>query len=152
MITLPPATAADGPAAIRTTVCELLASPGQFHGKLVQVRAIVQTGAQTSLLRDDTCVAFLWLAGLEEGAARAKDRDFHKMMDYLNKKANPKDRPDCPKCAVYKVTVTAVGRFEHTRKGEGDLPGFGYLNSYDSQLVLQSVSEVVAELIERPLH
>jgi hypothetical protein len=144
-----PATAGDNQPAITTTICELVASPQQFHGKLVQVRAIAQKGAQTSLLRDDTCSAFLWFAVPDAAGTRGKDREIHKLIGYLDKKVNPKERPDCPTCAAYKVTTTIIGRFEYTRKGEGDPPGFGYLNSYDSQFVLQTVSEVVAEPLDR---
>jgi hypothetical protein len=145
--------------AIRTTLCELAASPERFHGKAVEVRAVVQTGLATNLLRDDTCSTFIWLSGLDTagegtGEALRKDRQFRKMQEYLDKKYLPKTGPACARCPLYKVTATVVGRFEHVRKGDPDpktgaTAGFGYMNSYDSQLVLLAVSNVVAETINR---
>ncbi len=144
---------------IGTTLCELAASPERFQGKVVEVRAVVQTGLATNLLRDDSCSTFIWLAGLDtagEGANETlrKDRQFRKMQEYLDKKYLPKSGPACSRCALYKVTATVVGRFEHIRKGDADpktgtTPGFGYMHSYDSQLVLLGVSNVAAETIDR---
>jgi len=147
-------------APIRTTLCELAASPGRFQGKAVKVRATVQTGLQTTLVRDDTCSVYVWLAGtdLAEGAeANAglrEDRQYQKLRESLEKKYKPKDGAICSRCPLYKVTATLVGRFEHIQKGdkdavEGGPVGFGYMKSYDSQIVFQSVSDVVAEVIDR---
>ena len=141
----------------RSTLCELVSSTENFHGKLVQIRAIVQTGFQTSLLRDDACSAFIWFAGADDAQADPalkKSREYQKMVQSLNKKYKPKDGSECSRCALYKVTVTVIGRFEHISKRDGKteagLPaGFGYLNSYDSQLVLQKVLDVTAEEIDR---
>jgi hypothetical protein len=149
--------------AIRTTLCELAASPERFQDKVVEVRAIVQTGLATNLLRDDTCSTFIWLSGLDTaqtasggGTSEAlrKDRQFQKMQEYLDKKYKPKSGPVCTRCPLYKVTATVVARFEHVRKGASDsktgaVEGFGYMNSYDSQLLLLAVSNVVAETIDR---
>jgi hypothetical protein len=150
---------AAGPQAIRTTLCELAASPQLFQGKIVEIRAIVQTGFATNLLRDDKCSTFIWLSGLDttgDGANEPlrKDRQFRKMQEYLDKKFQPKTGPACSRCPLYKVTATVVGRFEHVRKVNSDpktgaVEGFGYMNSYDSQLVLLAVSNVVAETIDR---
>jgi hypothetical protein len=152
-----------GPQAIRTTLCELARSPELFQGRVVEVRAIVQTGFATNLLRDDTCSTFIWLSGLDTtqsssadatNEALRKDRQFRKMQEYLDKKYQAKTGPACSRCPLYKVTATVVGRFEHVRKVNSDpktgaVEGFGYMNSYDSQLVLLAVSNVVAETIDR---
>jgi hypothetical protein len=150
---------AAGPQPVRTTLCELAASPELFQGRVVEIRAIVQTGLATNLLRDDTCATFIWLSGLDPtaegtGETLRKDRQFRKMQEYLDKKYQPKTGPACSRCPLYKVTATVVGRFEHVRKGSSDpkaaaVEGFGYMHSYDSQLVLFAVSNVVAETIDR---
>lgn len=140
---------------VKTTLCELGAAPERFQGNVVEIRAVVQTGFQTSLLRDDSCSAFIWLSGVDDPAsALRKDRQYQKMLDYLDKKYKPKGGAVCARCPLYKVTATVVGRFEHVRTGDpdpqSDLPaGFGYLHSYESQLTLLSVSNVVAEPIDR---
>ncbi|HTP36563.1 MAG TPA: hypothetical protein VMJ75_30515 [Candidatus Acidoferrales bacterium] len=147
------------PAPVRTTLCELAASPERFQGQVVEVRATVQTGLQTTLVRDDTCSVYVWLAGtdLAEGAeanaSLREDRQYQKMRESLDKKYKPKDGAICSRCPLYKVTATLVGRFEHVQKKdtvEGEPAGFGYMKSYDSQIVFQSVSNVVAEAIDRP--
>src|SRR4029079_147788 len=45
---------------------------------------------------------------------------------------------DCPR---YQVTATMTGRIDSAGRGQG----FGHLNAYAAELVLQSVSEVTAE-------
>ena len=153
----------DSPAPVKTTLCELGAAPEKFKNKVVEARAVVQTGFQTSLLRDDTCSVFIWLSGIDTtkstpqrlDVALKKQREYQKMLEYLDKKYKPKDGSICARCPLFKVTATVVGRFEHARPAEPDPKGgrapvrFGYLNSYDSQLVLQGVSNVVAETIDR---
>ena len=142
-------------APVKTTLCELGAVPERFQGKVVEVRAIVQTGFQTSLLRDDSCSAFIWLSGVDNpDSTLSKDHQYQKMLDYLDKKYKPKGGSVCARCPLYKVTATVVGRFDHVRKGDPDTqtdlpPGFGYLHSYDSELNLLGVSNVVAETIDR---
>ncbi|HTS62583.1 MAG TPA: hypothetical protein VMH28_11205 [Candidatus Acidoferrales bacterium] len=151
-------------APIHTTLCELAASPERFQGKVVEFRATVQTGLQTSLVRDDTCSVYMWLAGTDlaqgaeardEGKASLKeDRQYQKMRDSLDKKYKPKDGSICSRCPLYKVTATVVGRFEHIQKreedGVGGAPvGYGFMKSYDSQIVFHAVSDVVAEVIDR---
>jgi hypothetical protein len=142
------------PAPIQATLCQLGIAPERFQGKVVEVRAIVQTGLETSLLRDDGCSTFIWLSGIDSAQTARKDRQYQKMLEYLDKKYKPKDGSVCARCPLYKVTATVVGRFEHIGKStldpKTDPPtGFGYLNSYESQLVLQGVSNVLAEPIDR---
>ena len=151
-LTNPPAIDLQTP--VRTTLCELARTPDAFRGRAVEFRAVVQTGFQTSLLRDDTCSTFIWLAGLDTPApALSKDRQYQKLIDSLGKKYKPKNGAICVNCPQFKVTATVVGVFEHVGKndaaGPKAQPGFGFQNSYDSQLVLCGVSNVVAEPIDR---
>ncbi len=149
---------------IKTTLCEVSAAPEHYRGKVVEIRAVVQTGYQTSLLRDDSCSTFIWIEGIDvvgespdNQAASAdavtalkKDRQFQKMLDYLDKKYKPKGGAVCSRCPLYKVTATVVGRFEYVGKmGTDAQEGFGYMKSYDSRLILLGVSNPVAETIDR---
>lgn len=152
---------ADPSRPVRTTLCELGTAPERFKNKFVEVRAVVQTGFQTSLLRDDTCSVFIWLSGIDNaqsapqsvGVSLKRDREYQKMIEYLDKKYKPKDGAICARCPLFKVTATVVGRFEHVHPSETDPKAapvrFGFRNSYDSQLVLQGVSNVVPETIDR---
>jgi len=136
-------------APIRTSLCELSSTPERFQGKLVAVRAVIQVGLQTSLLRDESCSVFMWVSGIDLESANPtlrKDPEFLKMREYLDKKYKAKDGSACARCAMYKVTATVLGRFEHAAKGEA---GFGYMNSYDSRVVVQGVANIVAEEIRR---
>ena len=93
-----------------------------------------------------------------------KDRAFRRLARYLSKQFKPKDpREICISYPLYSVSASMVGRFDHTdrkwRMVRGDdadkVPssmGFGHLNSWDSQLVLQSVSNVVAKPIDRSVY
>jgi len=150
---MPPALDVQTP--VRATLCELVRTPDAFRGRAVEVRAVVQTGFQTSLLRDDTCSTFIWLAGLDTpGPALSKDRQYQKLTDSLGRRYKPRNGAVCVNCPLYKVTATVVGIFEHVSKdaspgSKAPPAGFGFQNSYDSQLVLSGVSNVVAEQIDR---
>lgn len=94
----------------------------------------------------------------------SRDRAYHHLQKYLGKEFKPKDRHErCVSCPLYSVSASVVGRFDHTDrklrmvrgKDADKVPssmGFGHLNSWDSQLVLQSVSDVVAKPIDRSVY
>jgi len=148
---------------IKTTLCELVKEPELFNGKVVQVRAIVVYGFEASLLRDESCSADIWLAAgfsvnltLPGGGQKpsdppvtlTEDSEYRKMGEYLSK-----NYKTCPYCPLYTVTVNAIGRFDHIEKLRTDpkdrrYVGFGHMNGYESQLVLQFVSDVVAKPID----
>lgn len=89
-----------------------------------------------------------------------EDRAYRRLVKDTLKQFKPKDRGEhCVHCPLYIVTATVTGRFDHTdrkwrmvRGHDTDrVPsslGFGHMNSWDSQLVLQSVSDVVAKSID----
>jgi hypothetical protein len=89
-----------------------------------------------------------------------KDRDYRTFNKYLGKDFRPKDRhTHCMNCPLYRVSASFTGRFDHTdrkwktfRGNDASLvpssSGCGHLNGWDSQLVLQSVSEVTAKSID----
>jgi hypothetical protein len=155
-------------APIKTTLCDLVKKPERFNGKMVQVRAVVVTGFEASLLRDESCSADIWLAAgfpvnlTQPGGGRKpsrppitlkKDSDYQKMAEFLSKNYTNSDNKPCMYCPLYTVTVNAAGRFDHIDKLNTDpkdrrYVGFGHMNGYESQLVLQSVSDVVAKPID----
>jgi hypothetical protein len=154
---------------IKTTLCELLKEPERFNGKMVQFRAVVFYGFEASLLRDDSCSAEVWLAagfainmtlpgGVQKPSSPPivlkKDSDYQKMSEYLSKSYTNSEHQTGP---LYTVTVNAIGRFEHVNKRkttpeERRYTGFGHMRVYESQLVLQSVSDVTAELIDTSVY
>ena len=78
-------------------------------------------------------------------------------MDYLSKLYIQKNGSECDRCPLYAVTVDATGRFDHVDKittpPEQRLRvGFGHMNGHESQLVLESVSNVVASPIDPSLY
>ncbi len=147
---------------IKTTICELVKSPERFNSKMVQVRARVATGFETSLLVDDSCSGHVWLETClscrkESGPpiALKRDAEYQKMQQYLDMEYKSPRGDCCISCPLYSVTVTATGLFQHAdKKGIADpkrrmLTGFGHLNAYESQLVLESVKDVPATPIDK---
>ena len=155
---------------IRTTLCEILKAQDRFNGKMVQVRAKVYFGFEASLLRDEG--HSIWLStGLPMTMfspgrhtkpsgpliALKKDAEYQKMMDYLGRLYKDENGITCEGCPLYEVTVDAVGRFEHVDKittppEERHFVGFGHMNGYESQLVLESVSNVIAIPIDASIY
>jgi hypothetical protein len=148
---------------IKTTICELVKNPEPFNGKLVQVRATVRTGFEHSLVEDKSCDSRIWFTGpgatymtigrppAPTGAAVVlkDDREYRRMERYLSKQWHPRkyfpwQKVDiCIDCSLYVVTATITGRFDYVKQDPG-IPflrrrGFGHLNGWDSQLVLESV-------------
>ncbi len=91
-----------------------------------------------------------------------RDANFEKFEHYMNVKAEGKPcfndltRPTPPDCAVDRVTATFTGRIDsvskkvhqaHLRKlpnEKQDFSGFGQMGMFDTQLVVQSVENVLA--------
>lgn len=92
------------------------------------------------------------------------DSEFRKLDSYLSKQFKPKGRNLCISCPLYSVTAAFTGRFDYTNRGlrayrDKDSKvigagggGFGHLGGYDSQFVMQSVSEVVAIKIDAAVY
>jgi hypothetical protein len=164
---------------IKTTLCRLLKAPEQFAGKMVQIRAAIRTGIEriddsspyyeVSLLSDLSCSATVWFArpGMtgspstptDTSIVVRQDNGYRRMIDLVSKQYEPtsgKTVTVCINCPLFSVTATVIGRFEHIKKepepSAHALAGFGPLKAYDSQLVVQSVSEVVATPVDRSVY
>src|SRR6202012_4822055 len=125
---------------VDTTVCEVLAKPGSFDGKIVRIKGTVITGMDEFAIRDKTCGAIvngIWLEypsgskgkagplmtmqlqpaknGGKGSAAPAavkleKNKDWKQFDSALS--APVKNAGSCAGCAKYTVTATLVGRLD----------------------------------------
>lgn len=102
-LALPPLFAFDQPKAsepVKTTVCEIAGHPESFDGKIVQVRAIVDTGVQDlpASVIDDNCKAELKFYSPDDRqlVRLAHSKGFQKLVKELKK--NP----------VVQATVTGL--------------------------------------------
>ncbi len=89
-----------------------------------------------------------------------RDRNYITFYKYLGKDFKSKEPHTlCVNCPLYRVSASFAGRLDHTdgkwktfRGHDATLvpssSGFGHLSGWDSQLVLQSVSEVAAKPID----
>jgi hypothetical protein len=115
---------AQGGALVKTTVCEIARHPDAFDGKLVQVRALVETGVQDlpAGSADDSCGAELKYYAPDDAqfARLLKSKGYRKLVKETKK--NP----------VVEATVT--GLFKR----------FGTTEKPDNRLAVESVEDVVA--------
>jgi len=179
---------------IKTTLCQVVASPDSFNGKIVQFRAVVGTGPESSVLRDESCFADVWLSMGDDWTPPAqefaymqrfwdfrtpeklawkpvpplqpvvlrRDKAYRRFWKLVDKQCKSKGRKSAFfHCPVYQVMVTFTGRFDYsdgklivTRDveskrivGIGSIR-FGHLGAWNSQLVVQSVSDPMATPIE----
>jgi hypothetical protein len=106
---------------IKTTLCELVAHPDTYIGRVVEVRAVVKDGFEVSLLTDSSCSARIWL---DTTTANLDQEQYQRIESYLRSNNG---------------LATMVGRFDHVGwfdrlKGNG----FGHLSQWESQLVMLS--------------
>jgi len=109
--------------AVKTTVCEIAKHPDAFDGKVVQVRALVETGVQDlpAGAADDSC-------GGELKFFTPDDAHFARL---LKSKGYRKLVKDVKKNPVVEATVTGLFK----RFGTGQKP--------DNRLALESVEDVL---------
>lgn len=143
----------------QTSVCEVLKSPSSFDGKVVRLRATVIRGFEVFAIEDskDSDCGRIWLeypgAGPEASISFGermpkvqrppvklrKDEDLKRFQALLEATVYPRSPEiSCMDCWRYEVTATLTGRIDAAGKGRG----FGHLNAYSAELVLESVSEV----------
>ncbi len=106
---------------IRTTLCEVVTNPDKYSGRVVEIRAVVETGFEVSLLVDNGCSARVWL---DIATANLDEEQYRRFDAYL--RSNNR-------------VATVVGRFDHLgwfRRLQGD--GFGHLGGWQSQMVMMS--------------
>lgn len=108
---------------VKTTVCEIAKHPDAFEGKVVQVRALVETGVQDlpSGVADDSCGGELKFFTPDDAhfALLLKSKGYRKLVKDVKK--NP----------VVEATVTGLSKH------------FGTVERPDNRLALDSVEDVL---------
>lgn len=155
------AASAFGQSTVQTSVCDVTRSSASFDGKMVRLRATVVSGYEAFGIRDpsnEKCDV-IWLtypgsgpvASTSFGANASNvqrppvklknDRQLKRFQELLKAEMYPRSRGDiCMACTRYEVTATLTGRLDYAGKGRG----FGHMNAYETQLVLESVADVSA--------
>lgn len=154
---------------ILTSVCEVLAKPSAFNGRMIRVRGRVGSGFESFTLEDDSCNGSIWLTSPDEPESRdpsrpkvqlQRDGKFQQFQYYVSMESSDPLAARCggnPHCPRYEVTATLVGRLDYKRlrpprdrKGREVTfrGGFGHLGQWSSRLVIESVSEVAARDLE----
>ena len=146
---------------VQTSVCDVTRSPASFDGKIVRLRATVVSGFEAFGIRDpgnEKCDV-IWLTypgggpvastsfgpatpNLQRAPVSLKnDRQLKRFQKLLNAEMYPRSRGNiCMACTRYEVTATMTGRLDYAGKGRG----FGHMNAFETQLVLESVADVSA--------
>jgi hypothetical protein len=74
----------DVPEPIPATLCDLVNRPGQYNGRMVQVRASMAAGLESLVLLDETCSGSIWLSvGEKPASGKLEYADVHSVADIL---------------------------------------------------------------------
>jgi hypothetical protein len=143
---------------LTSTVCEVSKDPSRFDNKFVRLRATLAGNFEISAIRDpghENCGS-LWftypgsgpeasvsISSLTPNQARPavqlqRDEAFRQFQKMVGAKMYPRRRGNiCMDCSRYEVTATMTGLVEYAGPGKG----FGHMNGFPVQFVLQSVQE-----------
>jgi|ERR1035441_217700 hypothetical protein len=144
----------------RTSICEILANPAAFDGKVVSIQATVISGFEVFAISSPKgdC-GQMWLAynggGPVASASFAafspqprapvtvvEDENFKRFQSFLDAYMYPRTREDqCMACHRYEVSAKMTGRVDYA----GNQAGYGHMNAYKLQFELFSVSDVTAK-------
>jgi len=132
-------------------VSNVLENSAALNGKIVQVRGYIQSGFETFAIADTPTGQGLWIQYPERvspgpGYRVSKDREFWKMIKGL---PEWRGHGGCRTVqAILTGRIDAVETAGLIRDSSGkivEVKGFGHLNLYRVQLVLQKVSAVMIE-------
>jgi hypothetical protein len=111
---------------IKTSLCELAREPQRFNGKLVEIRSGFVSRFQWEGFVDETCSAKIqWNAygvfddlRAQDGQTHLpvvpkKDDNYRAFRKYAGKKFKWPDGGLCQDCPLYRIIVTADGRFDY---------------------------------------
>lgn len=151
---------------IPTTVCEVVKSPASFSGRIITLRAPIQIAFENFRISSDDCteknIDYLWLeygSGPKsqptswccgdmvprDSLALVQNPEFQRFHHYLTAVRKAKA---CYDCYLYHVTATLTGRFDAVEPQPRALCGFGHLGAACGRLVIQTVSDVVADPVD----
>src|SRR6266851_4627643 len=143
---------------VSTTVCNVAKLPSAFDDKIVRVRATVTSGFEIFAIRDaEGDCGGIWLTYPGGGPVASvsmgkltpdlqrvpiklrRDGELKKFQELLDAEMYPRSRGNlCESCHRYEVTATMTGRVDYA----GEHGGFGHMNGFPTQFVLESVSEI----------
>jgi hypothetical protein len=159
---------------IRTSLCELVRDPERFNNKLVEIRSEFVSRFQWEGFVDETCSAKIKVSAYgifddvraQDGQTHLpvdpkQDDDYRAFRKYSDAKFKWPDGGRCQDCPLYRILVTADGRFDYfagqtvaaranpaekvgISDGESDVPLLRF--------VPQSVSDVSATPIDTTLY
>jgi len=158
---------------IKTTLCELVKTPEQFNGKMVQFRAEYLSKFQWEGFVDESCSAKIQVSAYgvfddiraQDGQTHLPvhpkhDDNYRAFRKYAGTKFRWPDGGRCQDCPLYRIIVTADGRFDYfagqtivvkanpaekaVGVSDGDLPLLRF--------ALQSISDVVATPIDPSIY
>ena len=160
------------------TLCDLMTDPERFNGAMITVRQRIEMAFEHFGLSVDGCTDHriggiwleygrgpkkqptIWCCGDTTPSDRQivlnQDDHFRRFHRYLTARRKTKDR-DGGHSYLYEVSATLTGRFDAVPTktcsvGKSLCPkngGFGHFGSFPARLVIQSVSDVTAEPIDR---
>jgi hypothetical protein len=149
------------------TVCEITQNPVRFDNRIVELRATLAGNFEISAIRDpdhQNCGS-LWFTYPGSGPQASvsmnslvptqsrptitlkKDDAFRRFQALVDAKMYPRARKNlCIGCSRYEVSATMTGLVEFA----GPVHGFGHMNGFPVQFVLQSIKETsVKDLASR---
>lgn len=141
---------------MKTTLCEVVADPDAFDGKMIELRADVFAGLEANLLYDKNCKLGQFPARIElvaKSAARVdrpvvkpqEDSEYRKFWKLVGAYAKPRGKQHHTNMPDQNtVTATFVGRLDLTRH----LP---HATGFDEQFVLQAVRDVTTRPFDEAL-
>jgi Carboxypeptidase regulatory-like domain len=112
----------ENPDPVQVTSCDLVKTPEQFNGGLIQLRANVRRNGGELVVMDQTCSASLLL--VKDDAVVEKRADQRKISRMIR---SSRSHPS--------LEATITGKFYHSSFRQ-----FGDLTMFDSRIVLRSVS------------
>jgi hypothetical protein len=139
---------------LNTNICAIVSHPERFDGRIVRVKARVGLGLEVFEITDPSskCKNSFWLTYPDEADAirpepritrivveLRKDEQFELFDKYLGAKIYPRFQETHCFCKRYEVVATLTGRVDVASEVQR---GFGHLNGWKVQFVLQSVSNV----------
>jgi hypothetical protein len=149
-----PLEAHDAGKILNATICDIASNPEKFDGKLVRLNARVNLGLEVFLVTDSgsRCKNGFWLSYPDQAETilpeprikripveLRKDEQLQRFEKYLDAKMYPRFEESNCFCKRYEVLATLTGRVDVATKVQR---GFGHLNGWKVQFVLQSVADI----------
>jgi hypothetical protein len=111
---------------IKTSLCELIRDPQRFNGKLIEMRSGFVSRFQWEGFVDETCSAKVQVSAYgvfddlraQDGQTHLpvhpkQDRNYRAFRKYADTKFKWPDGDRCQDCPLYRILVTAEGRFDY---------------------------------------